>query len=95
MTVVKSFDKNSCKLCSDERMEIIKHSFNPECHPINSRLEIDGACHCLPHFHRLQQLKTISANERKKRKTVSVESPRSASCRRLNEEEKTLVGMKF
>jgi hypothetical protein len=48
MTVVKSFGKNSCKLCSRERMEIIKHLFNPECPTINSRLEIHGACRHLP-----------------------------------------------
>jgi hypothetical protein len=96
MTVVKSFGKNSCKLCSRERMEIIKHAFNPECRTINSHLEeIHCACRHLPQFHRLQ-LKTFpSADERKKRERVSVEQLYRASHRRLSDEEESLAGNEF
>jgi hypothetical protein len=96
MTVVKSFGKNSCKLYSCERMEIIKHLFDPECWTINSPLDIRGACRHLPRFHRLQ-LKTFpSADERnKKQKRVSVEQLYQASHRRLNDKEESLAGNEF
>jgi hypothetical protein len=91
MTVGKSFGMNSYKLCSRERMEIIKRSFDPERRTINSRLEIHGACRHLPRFHRLQQ-SFSSADERKKRKRVSVQQLYQASRRHLNDEEENLAG---
>jgi hypothetical protein len=58
-------------------------------------LEIHGACRHLPRFHRLQ-LKTISsADERKKREKVSVQSPRPACHQRRIEEEEDLGGNEF
>jgi hypothetical protein len=93
MTFKKAFGNTSCKLCSPERIEIIKHSFNPECRTINSRLQINGACHHLSPFHMLQ-LKTISgADDREKREKVSIEeSPRPACRQRRIEEEEDLGG---
>ena len=95
MIIVKSFGKNSCKLCSCERMEIIKHSFNPECCTINSRLEIHGACCHLPRFHRLQLKTFSSADERKKCEKVSVNSPRPTCHQHMNEEGEDLGGNEF
>jgi hypothetical protein len=57
LSAVKTFGKNSCKLCNRERMAIVKAEHNNPKSLINSRSELHGTCCHLPRFHRLS-LKT-------------------------------------
>jgi hypothetical protein len=53
LTAVKSFGRNSCKLCNRERMAIVKACHKDAKGLINSRSELHGACRHIPRFHRL------------------------------------------
>jgi hypothetical protein len=70
LSVVKTFGKNSCKLCNRERIEILKQAAKTRLSgkTINSCMEIHGACRHLPWFHRLIHNTIPSADERKKPK---------------------------
>ncbi len=83
ISAVKTFGKNICSLCNREWMEIIKISrSNPDI-LINSCLEIHGACHHKPRFHRYHEQETPSADDCKKREKVALEAP-NPRRRRIN-----------
>jgi hypothetical protein len=72
---VKSFGKNSSKLCNRERMVIVKAEFKSLKGLINARSELYGACHHVPRFHyRLSMKAPPRADECKKREKVDTES---------------------
>ena len=39
-------------MCMCKKLEILRHSFDPDINLINSRSEIHGLCQHKPHFHR-------------------------------------------
>jgi hypothetical protein len=72
---VKTFGKNSFKLCNREQMPIVKAEHNNPKNLINSRSELHGACRHLPRFQRLSLKTKLSADERMKREKIDLESP--------------------
>jgi hypothetical protein len=84
ITAVKKIGKNSCKLCDREIMAMVKTKFKSPRGLINSRSELHGACRHIRRFHRLTMKTTPSADERKKRKKVDLNSPPRLTRRRLD-----------
>ena len=52
MTVVRHFGTVNCCICMREKLEILRHSFDPDVNLINSQSEIHGSCQHKPRFHR-------------------------------------------
>ena len=52
MTVVRHFGTVNCRICMREKLEILRHSFDPDVNLNNSRSEIHGSCQHKPRFHR-------------------------------------------
>jgi hypothetical protein len=65
-------------------MAIVKTEYKYPRGLINSHSELHGACRHIPRFHRLFMKTTPSADERKKRKKVDLDSPPRLTCRRLD-----------
>jgi hypothetical protein len=84
LSAVKTFGKNSCKLCNREQMAIVKAEHNNPNNLINSRSELHGACRHLPRFHRLLLETKPSADEHTKREKVDQESPARMTRRKPN-----------
>jgi hypothetical protein len=84
LTAVKSFGRNSCKLCNRERMTIVKACHKDAKGLINSRSELHGACRHIPRFHRLSIKAAPSADEHKKSEIVDHASPTRLTRHRLD-----------
>jgi hypothetical protein len=63
ISTVKTFGSRSCKLCTQERLEILKATHRNKQKSINSRNEIYGACRHKPKFHRYGRQSTASTDE--------------------------------
>ena len=59
---VKSFGKKSCRLCMQERIEILKRSKKDPGRLINAKNEMYGACRHKPRFHRFKSSKDKKAS---------------------------------
>jgi hypothetical protein len=63
ISTVKTFGSRKCKLCTQERLEILKATYRNKQKSINSRNEIYGACRHKPKFHRYGRQSTASTDE--------------------------------
>ena len=71
ISIVKTFGKRTCLLCSVERMEIVKASKKNPKALINHNSEIYGACRHKPKFHRYKkEQQPDSTDDRNKRERV-------------------------
>ena len=70
ISVAKQFGKETCRLCSQERMEILKAKRYDKKNFINTCDKIYGRCRHKPLFHRYIKQNEISADEANKAEKV-------------------------
>ena len=56
ISVMKSFRTRSCRLCNEERIQILKTRNRQPNNVINTRIDLMRGCHHTPKFHRYSHL---------------------------------------
>ena len=81
MTVVRHFGTVNCRICMREKLEILRHSFDPDVNLINSRSEIHGSCRHQPRFHRFSADDSVEDEKVRQRKSKSTRNRQKSGSR--------------
>ena len=79
LSCVKTFGTKSCKLCTMERLEILKLTCNILVKAINKCREVHGACSHHPWFHRFDQSQIVTASTDESKKDEWIQGASSTT----------------